>query len=66
MLLRIQHHIVLDNSPALCELIDAITGASKEDKRVKELEKQMDDWLMKLNKAFKKLEKVSDKVDSTK
>lgn len=31
MPLKIEHHIVLDSSPALCKLIDAITGASKDD-----------------------------------
>lgn len=62
MPLKIEHHIVLDSSPALCKLIDAITG----DERVKELENQMDSWLATLEQSIGKVETVSEQVDSKK
>lgn len=34
--------------------------------RIKELEKQQEDWLLKIDKAIGKIETVSEQVDSTK
>lgn len=63
MPLKIEHHIVLDSSPALCKLIDAITG---NDEKVKALEAQMDSWLATLGQSIGELKTVSGQVDSTK
>lgn len=43
-----------------------VTVTQKQDERVSQLEKQMDDWLAKLKQDFGKLEKVSEQVDSKK
>lgn len=56
-------HFHNDNKEIICllkEIRDAIKGGS--DAKVKELEKQMDGWLLSMGKAFEKLEDVSKKV----